>query len=123
MKISNIINIDDSYKEGPLSTFTHNGKQYQLDSIFHLTKHRSFKNIRIDELDWILQYDQPDVHRVEKADISVPIIVLLDSSIGHTGKVVVDGLHRLTKAKKEGKEYIKAKIVYLSEISQYEIHI
>ena len=105
-----------SYKEGEESTFTHFGKEYLVDDLIALTKHMSVKSLEISRLDWIFEFSTPDESRVDSADLSIPIIVTKDIVDGKTQYIVLDGLHRLSKADRLGKKYIQCYIVPKDEI-------
>lgn len=107
------------YREGPDSTATHDGKLYQLDTIFKLSALVPIKEFPIKELAWVLDYDTPNPERVEIADITAPIIV----TPWEDKWVVIDGLHRLAKALELGLPTLPAKIIHrvilaIAEIKQ-----
>lgn len=82
------------YREEPGGEFESDGKLYDLNRIFEAVEHEPVQQIAVKELIWVLQYDSPDRRRVERADLSAPILVTR-----YQGKeLVVDGLHRLAKA-------------------------
>ncbi len=92
------------YKENPKSTFTHDGQEYDLNKLLKLTHGEKGNNFPIKELKWILKHTKVTKSRVEKADISYPILIgKMDNKW-----VVYDGVHRLTKAIEEDKTNIKA---------------
>lgn len=97
---------NESYQEYK-STFTHDGIEYDLNKLFEFSELLPVELFDIDDLDWVLDHSTIDNNRVENADVNVPILITQ-----YNGKyVVLDGAHRLTKAKKLGKEKIKVKIV------------
>ena len=99
----------ENYREGESSTFTHNGKNYSIDKLLQEIEkaHLKPKTFQVSELEWVLQFDQPDPDRVKRADTSTPGIVAY-----HDNKpVLVDGLHRLTKAKQENERTLTAYVV------------
>lgn len=83
------------YQEGADSTALHDGRLYQLDTLFKLTKGRKATLIPIAELTWVLKYSTIDERRVKVADLNAPLLVYDDKKYGLT---VIDGVHRLTKA-------------------------
>lgn len=92
------------YRENPGSSFTHDDEEYDLNKLLKLTQDKKGYNFPIKELKWILKHTKVEKNRVERADLSYPILI---------GKmknkwVVYDGVHRLTKAIEEDKENIKA---------------
>jgi hypothetical protein len=90
--------------------------------------------IKIKELDWILDYpiwytephsvprivlensvtDSPKWKRIEAADLNFPIHVL----IWKNRLLILDGIHRLVKAKMSGSETIQAKILSENRIEE-----
>ena len=99
----------ESYREGKDSTVTHNKKKYSIDKLLEqIEKNKTVPTtFSVSELEWVLAYDTPDPKRVESADTAVPGIV---TYLNHR-PVIIDGLHRLQKAKQENKKYLKAFIV------------
>lgn len=110
----------ESYQEQDESTATHNGVEYYLNPIFELTHGRAVSDVAINKLDWILKYDSPKPYRVARADTAIPIIVVRDPSVGHTGLVVLDGLHRLARAKQDGLKTIPVRLVTMKEIEPFK---
>ena len=96
------------YKEGPDSTFTHNGKNYRVDDLLSITEDIKSTNMDVGQLDWILEETKIDLKRVSSADLSVPIIVV---DTKDWGWVVLDGVHRLSLAKHLGNKTIKVKAI------------
>ena len=66
------------YTEGPSSTFTHNGEEYTLDTLFELTYSRPAVTIPISRLSWVLKYTKVDEGRVLATDTKVPVLVYDD---------------------------------------------
>lgn len=96
------------YQEEPGSSFTHAGKKYDLNKVLTLTRDRAVTSFPIAELEWVLKFSKPESARVTASDPDVPVLIhRLDGKY-----VVVDGLHRLVKAKREGRPTIKGKVVY-----------
>jgi GNAT superfamily N-acetyltransferase len=95
-----------TYQEGKYSTFTHNGKEYPLDPFLKRAEKLHAKSVSMAKLEWNVQTAQPDPKRVATADINYPILYTIDPKWGY---VVVDGLHRLTKAYQMGKRSIMGK--------------
>ena len=103
-----ITKLDTSYKEGPDSTFSHDGKEYSVDKVLALIRKKKLEPVELrtdkDHLGWILfekteqgEYvkDILDPDRMDKADTSIPVIVIKSKRYG---LVIVDGTHRLYKA-------------------------
>lgn len=95
------------YFEGENSTVSHEGKLYSVDALLKVAYSKKETETLLKDLIWVLAYSQPDEERVQKADISFPVIVLDEGS----RMVVLDGLHRLTKAYRLGRTKIKSFIL------------
>lgn len=74
------------------SYFHHLGFQYLLNPIFEVAELIGTTEVSISELVWMLEGANLDQSRVDSADISIPLIVT-----DAPQKVIVDGLHRLSK--------------------------
>jgi hypothetical protein len=79
-------------------TFTHDGVKYDLEGILKEAHRYPIMNFYVRDLAWVLKYDTPREDRVQRADLSAPILVAYSKNGDLT---VVDGLHRLAKAKRE----------------------
>lgn len=89
------------------STFTHDGKEYELNPILAKAEKLPVKSLPVSLLKWVTQYGEADPKRVAKADLNVPVLVVI-----WQGKyTVIDGFHRLTRAIQEGLHQIPAKLV------------
>ena len=97
------------YREGANSTFTHDGKEYSVDKVLKAVEKQTPANKKIADLEWIIQHGTPDEQRVKNADPSVPIIVTPYKN----SYAVVDGYHRLVKAKQMKLEEIPTKTIVL----------
>lgn len=102
------------YKEGPDSTFTHLGKEYSVDDVISLAAGSKITKTPISEIDWALAGAKIDPSRLEKADVTQPILL---TNWGDK-KVVIDGTHRLYKAKTQGLESISTKYVDLGKLEK-----
>ena len=98
------------YQEGADSTFGSQGAVYSLDKLFRVADKLPTHQRRVDQYDWILdEVGAIDPERVERSDLSFPILVV-PTRVGNTSKwVVVDGLHRLQKAKLRERRFILVK--------------
>lgn len=102
------------YLEGKSSTFTHDGKNYQVDEAIQLGAKSPIQKKKIEDLDWILKYDTPNQDRLNVADTKIPILVT-----NYKGRLAtIDGLHRLTKAKADGLKEIPTRYVDVSKIKE-----
>lgn len=97
--IFKVVLMSKIYQEDSDSTFSSNGKHYNLNIIFRLTHKQKPISLPISTMTWVLQFTKPDKNRVKAADLSAPLLVI-EYDTDNTGKkwLVVDGLHRLTKA-------------------------
>jgi hypothetical protein len=100
------------------STFTHAGKEYDLNALFIASEYLPVDLIEVAELIWVFEFDHPDLDRIEYADTSVPILVVDDPEYG---LVAVDGLHRTAKAVLTGQKYIKGKMIPLDMLNSVAI--
>lgn len=88
------------------SYFSHNGKQFDLNPIFKLSKSLPVKEISLSELEHCIS-NKLDTKRVSNADISIPILVSkLDGEY-----VIIDGAHRASLALSKGNSVIPCKII------------
>lgn len=94
-------------------SFTHDGKRYSLQEAFRSARTQPTKQIPVDDLKWVLAYDRPDPARLAAADLTAPVLVAPDQQGRPT---VVDGLHRLSKAVREGRKTIPAKVLPLEAL-------
>jgi superfamily II DNA or RNA helicase len=102
-----------SYREG--GSFTHDGQKYSLDAALRSAESRPALQFSVDELKWVLQHDRPDPSRVRAADLRAPLLLAPDRRGRWT---VIDGLHRLAKAVRAGKDSVPVKILALSELQK-----
>jgi hypothetical protein len=97
---------EGSYREG--GSITHDGVEYDFDRVMSIAEKLPTKTCSVDKLSWILKYDTPNKERLERADITVPLIVTKSSN----GKLAaIDGLHRLAKAVRDNVKTLPVKYV------------
>ncbi len=101
------------YREG--GTFTHEGKEYDLDTHLAQADNIATEDLPVDKLVWVLEHDTPDPVRTEKADVTKPILV---SSTSDGRLAVVDGLHRLARTIQLGGNTIPAKQIQVKQASE-----
>jgi len=106
--------LNELYQEENDSTFTHNGKEYHLNTLLSLTKDAPCILFPVPALSWVLQYTKITPSRVDTADVSVPILVVKDDN----EYVVVDGAHRLARAVRDDVQQIQGKLVTSSKLNQ-----
>lgn len=120
MEISKNDHLNEEYKEGKDSTVTHDGKEYSVDSLIHLTKDVKPEIVQVNDLKWILdgyKDTKSDKLRTRKVDLLFPILVTK-----WKGKIVViDGFHRLLKAISLGNTTMKAKFVTPDMLEQSKV--
>lgn len=107
----------EAYQEEEDGSFTHDGDDYDLNALLRATEDLDVVKVSIDKLEWILDHDKPDFHRLVSADIDAPILITK-----WKGKLtVIDGLHRLAAALIQGEERIKAKLVDRDLLAKFRI--
>ncbi len=100
------------YDEPKVSTFTHDGRVYDLNKLLELSKDMDSDDIPLDQLIWVLDWDEPDPKRVKKADLTAPILVTWWHDDNQPSQLVVlDGLHRLARAEQLHHETIVGKYI------------
>lgn len=102
------------YQEESDSTLTHEGRQYNLNQLLKDAHDRPTKRMKVSELAWVLDHTTVEEERIDKADPSAPVLVT--ESDGK--KVVIDGAHRLAKAKRQGKRTIPARLVTQDDLDR-----
>lgn len=105
--IDNIADSLNLYQEEHDSTFTHAGEEYDLNILLRLTSDSPIEEFLVSDLEWILEYSEPDSDRVTRANLSAPVLVTK-----WKGKLtVIDGLHRLVKAVDQRVSTLPGKLV------------
>ncbi len=105
------------YQEPEGSEFTHDGRDYDLNALLLVTGHFETHDIPIDQVVWVLEFDEPDPKRVAKADTQKPILVTWwEDEDGHR-LVVLDGLHRIARAQQDGDEFIRGRYVDADDLA------
>ncbi|MCK9529539.1 MAG: hypothetical protein M0R77_03105 [Gammaproteobacteria bacterium] len=101
------------YKEDPSSTFVHDGKSYDINKLFKLTAHLKPELYRVSDLTWVLNFDEPVPDDYETININIPVLITkwYDMSVGAWRHTVIDGLHRLNKARINKVSHIQGKMV------------
>lgn len=91
------------YQEEKDSTVTHAGIEYSVNKLLADSEDSEVSDIEVSKLEWIIDGDKPvdsqgnTLTRMKDADITKPILITK-----WKGKwVVLDGIHRLLKAKDE----------------------
>ena len=107
-----------AYEEG--GSFTHDGQKYSLREAFRTARTKPTKQVDVENLKWVLQYDRPNPKRLAAANLNAPLIVAPDRRGRPT---VVDGLHRLAKAVQQGKKTLPAKMLTLRELKKEAGHV
>ena len=100
------------YQEG--GSFTHDGKRYDLDKALRVGATKKPTMYAVKDLEWVLAHDSPDPKRVKSADLASPVLIAADKKGRPT---VVDGLHRLAKAKAKGLAKLPGVHVDLSKLA------
>jgi hypothetical protein len=98
------MNLQELYQEEK-STFKSDGQSYDLNKIFKITDNTKLEFIPLKKIVWLIPYLDLSPSRVEKVDVSVPIVIT-----EYKGKtLVIDGAHRLMKANKAHLRELPAK--------------
>jgi superfamily II DNA or RNA helicase len=100
-----------SYREG--GSFTHEGIEYDLDHALSLADKQPVTSTRVKDLAWVLRHGKADPERVQRADLSAPLLV---SHTSDGRPTVIDGFHRLTKAKNRGVASMPTRFVDRKEL-------
>lgn len=100
------------YQEHRGSTFTHDGRKYDLNKLLKAVDGKSVDMFKVGDLKWVLKHTDVDEDRVKKADKSKPVLV----TKWRNKLVAVDGAHRLTKAVRSGDAKIRGKFVTPDEL-------
>lgn len=109
--------IIELYSEPDRSTFTHDGSTYDLNGLLSYTLGMNRKMLPVASLKWILKWDRVGGARVRNADLTAPILV-----VDWKGKlVVVDGVHRLTKAVRSGVKELPSIFVSDSVLEKFRL--
>jgi hypothetical protein len=100
------------------NTFTHDGSEYNLTKLNSIVRDNPIKTFKVEELKWILQYDDPtkDTERMKRARLSVPILV----TKWEDKLAVIDGLHRLAKTTSDK---IKGRLVSQEQLKKALIDV
>jgi len=99
-----------AYREGPDSEFTHGGRSYSLDCALAAVVSKPVERVPVSSL--VEGVQLPDAARAASADTAAPVLVT--DSGGRT--VVLDGLHRLARAAREGLADLPARRITASEL-------
>ena len=103
-----------AYSEGATSTFSHEKRRYSVDKAIAATQQKAVRQVPVKDLEWILKYTKPDAGRARAADTDVPVLA---TKYGDK-LVVVDGLHRLAKARAEGRETLPVRYVARADLGK-----
>jgi hypothetical protein len=103
------------YREGPSSTFTHNQKRYGLDDAIEAAENKPVVQVPVKDLVWIFKYSRPSANRTRQADPRVPVLV---TKWGDRD-VVIDGLHRLSRAQEIGLDTIPVRRLSEEDLTRF----
>ena len=103
----------EMYQEERGSNFVHDGNTYDINKLFKLTDMIEPEQYRISDMIWILNYDVPEPSTYENININMPLLITMwfDGSVGAWRHVVIDGLHRLNKAREGGVSHLFCKMI------------
>lgn len=103
----------ETYQEGNScsdSEFESNGKIYCLNTLFKLTENLPVEDIETNKFSSFLDnvhQNKEDKKRTSKVDISIPILITKEKG----ELILVDGFHRLIRAKEENLTFLPAKMI------------
>ena len=100
------------YQEEPNSTVTHDGTEYNLNTLFKLVDKDPVAYFNVSDLKWILTED-----RTSDADLEAPVLV----TIWDHKYVILDGGHRLRKAVKEKVQQLPGRFVSPDQLKKAKI--
>ncbi|AXH72475.1 MAG: NUDIX hydrolase [Caudoviricetes sp.] len=102
------VNILFEYKEDEDGYFESDNVKYDINKIFTLSENLPVLYSEVSLLDWILEYDNPDISDRNDIDYDIPILI---TYYNITELLVVDGVHRLKKCIQDGNTQIKIKFL------------
>jgi hypothetical protein len=100
----------EAYQEEEGGSFTHDGKEYDLNKLFELTQDFPLAYFFVGDLKWIL--DEDDQERTLDADLNAPILV----TQWQDKWVVLDGVHRLAKAISIQQSHLPGRFVTMDQL-------
>lgn len=108
------------YQEEPSSNFVHDGKTYDINKLFKLADHLKVDLYRVSDLTWILNFDVPEPSTYDAVNINFPVLITrwYDESVKAWRHVVIDGLHRLNKARVNKVSHIPGKMIPAEMLEQ-----
>jgi len=112
--------LQEIYDEPEDSNFTHEGYNYDLNGLLSATLGMPIIQFSVSKLIWIFKWDpmtKKDNPRIKAADESAPILITKDKDQW----VVLDGIHRLAAAVKDGMKELPAIVVDSTLLGKYRI--
>lgn len=108
------------YREDSNSTFTHDGKKYDINLLFKLADHLEPEQYRVSDMTWVLKYDPTAPSTFDNIDINIPLLITMwfDELVGAWRHVVIDGLHRLKKAQVNRVSHLYCKMIPSDMLAQ-----
>lgn len=107
---------NELYQEEETSTFTHWGKNYNLNSVLAAIEKRPVRDIPLKAVAWCIE-DDLDEARVNAADTSHPLIISKEDGVYY----VLDGNHRLKKLSDEGATSVPVKYITEKELQAAKV--
>ena len=102
------------------SSFTHDGVEYDINRAFHTARSKESETFKMSDLVWVLRHTTPDMSRVKRVDRLDPRFPILISKDRRGRLTVVDGLHRLVRAKQRGEKTIEGKFIPKNELHRVQ---
>lgn len=103
----------EMYQEERGSTFVHDGKTYDINKLLKLSDILKPEQYRVSDMTWILNYDVPEPNTYDKININFPLLITMwfDPEAGAWRHAVIDGLHRLNKAREGRVSHLYGKMI------------
>lgn len=107
------------YQEEKGGSFTHDGNEYDLNTVLKATDKQDVIQVPVSDLKWEAEgesIESAEEQRIKDADITKPILVTKWKDQDETKLVTVDGFHRLMKAIRDGVKHLPGRMVSKSQL-------
>ena len=115
--------ITEIFGEPADSNFSHEDHDYDLNGLLSATVGMPQIDMPISDFTWIMKWDpmtDEDKPRIDSADLKAPLLVIRDPKADNQW-VVLDGIHRLAKAQRDGVETLPSIVVPQEVLDRYVI--
>lgn len=108
-----------AYREGPLSTLSHNGKLYSVDKLLEIAEGVKSRLLPVSSFEWVVEEINKDtpldtIRRINEADLRIPIIAIKENRQW----IPLDGYHRVCKAVRTKRIFIQTKELTETQLSK-----